>query len=648
MAIAILNHLWQSTLFALGAGLLTLAFRENRARVRFGIWFAASMKFLMPFALLMSVGGSSVVSREAARIASPQMSVTAIELSQPFGEFAPVELQTVHVRKAWGVAAAFGIWGCGVIALALMRLRGWRRVRRAVRASSVIEIRGRVEIRSAPGMLEPGVVGWLQPVLLIPQGITEYLTREQLAAVFAHELCHVRRRDNLFAAAHMLVEALFWFHPLVWWVGARLTEERERACDEGVLSLGNDARVYAKAIVRVCRMYAESPLPCVAGVTGANLKRRIEAIMTNRVGLRLNVAKKLLLGAAAVAAIAGPTAVGVAIGVGDAAIAFATPAVPQVWEPVAAQGVTPLTAPVQKTPGPEASAPPVVPAQAQVSGRRLMVMLFDNGGLTAQELEQARQGAIEFVRTKLDTDVMVAVMAVSNEQVKVLQDFTNDPQKLETAIHASGTEPGNLSRSAHLASLESTARMLGTLREKKVLLDFSNRRVASTEPVASGELQSAIAAMAAANVAIYSMLPADTVQPLPIEAARPIDMRVAQQLTSAIDSPLAARWSGVVTGRLPGGQIQMQVRPASEDQVVSIPLAKLSGRVFVRSQIRAAPIGGTPLALHGWEMSVDEGSATAALPKFSVPVPGQYLCDVLVVEESTGRAYGETIQFEVK
>jgi beta-lactamase regulating signal transducer with metallopeptidase domain len=51
-------------------------------------------------------------------------------------------------------------------------------------------------------------------------------------------MCHVRRRDNLFAAVHMAVEAIFWFHPLVWWIGSRLLEERELACDEEVLRMG--------------------------------------------------------------------------------------------------------------------------------------------------------------------------------------------------------------------------------------------------------------------------------------------------------------------------------------------------------------------------------------------------------------------------
>jgi uncharacterized protein (TIGR03435 family) len=108
----------------------------------------------------------------------------------------------------------------------------------------------------------------------------------------------------------MIVEAIFWFHPLVWWIGARLVEERERACDEGVLSLGSEPQVYAEAILNVCKLYVESPLACVSGVTGSDLKKRIEAIMTNRMVFRLNFAKKAALAVAGIAALAVPIVVG--------------------------------------------------------------------------------------------------------------------------------------------------------------------------------------------------------------------------------------------------------------------------------------------------------------------------------------------------
>jgi bla regulator protein blaR1 len=149
-------------------------------------------------------------------------------------------------------------------------------------------------------------------LLLLPQGIAERLSPSEMNAILAHELCHVRRRDNLLALIHMIVEAIFWFHPLVWWIGARLIEERECACDEDVVSRGNAPDLYAEAIVKVCKWSTESPLTCVAGVTGGDLKRRIERIMNVRDVPGLSFAKKAALTIAGAAVLIAPVLLGIA------------------------------------------------------------------------------------------------------------------------------------------------------------------------------------------------------------------------------------------------------------------------------------------------------------------------------------------------
>jgi len=303
------NHLWQSTVFAIAAGVLTLAFRKNRAKVRYWLWLSASLKFFVPFALLMSMGNHLQWTSGAHHVAAPAISYTMEQISEPFpaGLAAPAS----HGGVDWVPLALLGVWLCGFASMALVRLRDWLRIRAALRAGTPLDIAQPVEARLSPGLLEPGVVGLLRPILLLPEGIVERLTASQLETLLAHELCHVERRDNLTAALHIVVEAVFWFHPLVWWIGARLVEERELACDEEVMSLGCEPRDYADAILSVCKLYVESPLVCVPGVSGANLRRRIEAILTNRVGQGLTGAKKLLLARAGAAALAGPVAIGI-------------------------------------------------------------------------------------------------------------------------------------------------------------------------------------------------------------------------------------------------------------------------------------------------------------------------------------------------
>jgi uncharacterized protein (TIGR03435 family) len=109
----------------------------------------------------------------------------------------------------------------------------------------------------------------------------------------------------------MLVEALFWFHPAVRWMGARLMEERELACDEMVVEQSVPPEAYAESILKVCAFCLEPPAPCVAGVSGADLKKRILRIMTHRSGLGLNALRRFVLCAAAVLAIGVPVGFGV-------------------------------------------------------------------------------------------------------------------------------------------------------------------------------------------------------------------------------------------------------------------------------------------------------------------------------------------------
>jgi bla regulator protein blaR1 len=188
-----------------------------------------------------------------------------------------------------------------------------------------------IRVVSTPVRLEPGVFGIFRPVLLLPEGIAGRLTQAQLQAVLAHELCHVRRRDNLAAAVHMLIEALFWFYPLVWWLGARLMDERERACDEEVLRLGGKPEAYAEGILNVCKCYMESPVACVSGISGSDLKKRIVRIMTQRLPGRLTLGRKLLLATIGIAAVAGPLVFGLL-----AVPPVQSPAIPQ-WQ-IAAGG----------------------------------------------------------------------------------------------------------------------------------------------------------------------------------------------------------------------------------------------------------------------------------------------------------------------
>jgi len=306
------NHIWQSTLFAGVAGLLTLALRTNHARVRHAVWLAASGKFLLPLSLLVALGGHIRWRAEPDTVLS-NLSVVMDQVSRPFAASAVASSALAKPSTATTPfpALLLGIWGCGFLGIACSWLVRWRRIRAAVRAGSPLPLEIAIRAVSSATLLEPGVFGVFRPILLLPEGIFDRLTPAQLKAIIAHELCHVRHRDNLIAAIHMFAETVFWFHPLVWWIGKRMVEERERACDEQVLRTMSDPKIYAEGILNVCKFYVAAPPVFVSGVTGSDLRKRIEWIMSNSIPYSLTLGRKLMLAVVTTAAMTVPIMVGI-------------------------------------------------------------------------------------------------------------------------------------------------------------------------------------------------------------------------------------------------------------------------------------------------------------------------------------------------
>jgi bla regulator protein BlaR1 len=331
IAPAIANHLWQSTLFAFTVGLLTLALRKNQARVRYWLWLTASCKFLIPFSLIVNIGTHLAHRRAIAEAQTGLYSAMEV-VGQPFSQVAAIDIVPTISTPLHSFVHLFPtilmvVWLCGFIAVLFLWWARWRRIATTVRGAVPIRegreiealrrmeriagIRTPIELLSSKATLEPGIFGIARPVLVWPEEISHHLEDPQMEAILVHELWHVQRRDNLLAAIHMVVEAFFWFHPLVWWLGAQILREREFACDEEVLQLGGQPQVYAESILKVCKFCLGSPLACVSGVTGADLKMRIAHILSEQTALKLDLSRKLLLLVAGSAAFAIPAWIGI-------------------------------------------------------------------------------------------------------------------------------------------------------------------------------------------------------------------------------------------------------------------------------------------------------------------------------------------------
>jgi beta-lactamase regulating signal transducer with metallopeptidase domain len=271
---ALLDHLWQSTLFCVAIWLITRTLRANRAALRHSLWMVASLKFLVPFAALYyigalaglptPVGSQPVLFSVAAAAAAPVVSPTDF-------------LRTTAQSHSLAGVALLGVWLLGMCVVATRWLLAWRAAESIVTAArpALAEF---PDTRLTDADIEPAVARVIRPVLLLPVKLPARLTSRQLIAVLAHEREHMRRHDNLTAHFHRLIEALFWFHPVVWWIGHQLLEERERACDEAVLDGGHASADYAAGILAVCR-HCGSRTPVVVGATSGNLTQRVRRIL---------------------------------------------------------------------------------------------------------------------------------------------------------------------------------------------------------------------------------------------------------------------------------------------------------------------------------------------------------------------------------
>ena len=155
-------------------------------------------------------------------------------------------------------------WLCGVAVLTLRLISGWVWVQRmkshgaspaadgwqhiVARLSRRLHIARHVRLLESTLVEVPTVIGWIKPVVLLPASALAGLSPQQLEAILAHELAHIRRHDYLVNLLQTLVETLLFYHPAVWWLSRRIRVERENCCDDLAVSLCGDPYTYAKAL----------------------------------------------------------------------------------------------------------------------------------------------------------------------------------------------------------------------------------------------------------------------------------------------------------------------------------------------------------------------------------------------------------------
>ena len=192
-----------------------------------------------------------------------------------------------------------GAWLCGVALFSLRLAGGFLLLERKRHRQSSIpgprilamchELQHQLGLNGAIRYLEcnwlqaPAVIGWIRPLILLPVAALTGLTEEQLRAVIAHELAHIRRLDSFVNLLQILVETLLFYHPAIWWLNRRIRAERELCCDEIAVSLTGNRLEYAHALTLMAE-WEKAPTLAMAANCGSLTERIFHILGHKRFG----------------------------------------------------------------------------------------------------------------------------------------------------------------------------------------------------------------------------------------------------------------------------------------------------------------------------------------------------------------------------
>jgi beta-lactamase regulating signal transducer with metallopeptidase domain/Tol biopolymer transport system component len=194
----------------------------------------------------------------------------------------------------------FALWLAGAIVYAAAALwttgQQLRRIRNsqetvgealqntALAIARKLKIRTNFDLVVVDQPLGPLTFGIWCPTVVLPRDLVEVCTADELESLLAHELVHVRRRDSLVGLLQIIVQSVWWFHPLVWWANRQISYERERCCDEQVVAgLNCLPSCYAHSLLRVLDI--KRKLRCPAALPGIRpfeiTRRRLDHVLQN-------------------------------------------------------------------------------------------------------------------------------------------------------------------------------------------------------------------------------------------------------------------------------------------------------------------------------------------------------------------------------
>jgi len=251
LGLTVLHSLWQGAL----VGLLYLSakqlFSSYSADFRFRLTaFAFTGQFVLSTATFLFIIGNSLIP-------SPNESIILQQIQLDFSS----GVHRINWLPILGVA-----WVFGSVFLLLRLISGHLQIITIKKSSTALsshwielmeelkiklKIEKNIQLLCSSKTIIPFTAGYLKPVIIFPIGLVNQLKQEEVEAIISHELAHIKYDDYLWNLFFSFVEALFYFHPMVWWLSKELNELREERCDQSAIDTLGNRMQYAKTLVRM-------------------------------------------------------------------------------------------------------------------------------------------------------------------------------------------------------------------------------------------------------------------------------------------------------------------------------------------------------------------------------------------------------------
>ncbi len=318
-----LHSLWQGALVALLLAAILVRLQQQKAQLRYGISVGALLLVFvaaigtfyyyytdkngnrekMPLTITLSANNETSSDQTLQLNGlqdSPSSSVYIIEPTKSFSDY---------IKDYLPIIVRF--WLLGTVLL-LLRLLGGLSYIAYLRKTQISEIEvswqirfqsilERIGLKKAVRLVESGlvktpiVIGYLKPMVLMPVGTINALSPQQVEAILAHELAHILRNDFIVNILQYIIEAIFYYHPAVWWISANIRTEREHCCDDAAVLVCGNSLTYAKALVALQEMTVHTPvfaLSFAGGKKKYQLLNRVRRIL-NQPQNKSNLMEKL-------------------------------------------------------------------------------------------------------------------------------------------------------------------------------------------------------------------------------------------------------------------------------------------------------------------------------------------------------------------